>query len=301
MPTDTRTEQPPARFVHASPDAELFCEPSDEAHRLLRWLGPLTTPSDGLGTLPWRALRSFLVAPFTQLTFVSFDLQMFLFDVFHTTRTTRAGHLTGMVGVNLFVIALAVHASGTPLGGAPVALALLAWYAAVAWTTRLALWWAVMVAVVAALWAAACALGAALTASELGAGVAVSGAVVSLSHAAEPLYPPRAGDPLRWLTLGEFIRGPDGASIPAVTVALRSVRVSSYVFIGWVSEIWASPRLLPYNVLRLMFRAGYARELSAVLDDRARRALASGNPAIDYVGIGGGTFLAPPSPSGLPR
>ncbi len=301
MSTDARTAQPPARFGHASPDAELFCEPSVEAHRLLRWLGPLTTPTDGRGSLPWRALRSFLIAPFTQLTFVSFDLQMFLFDVFHTTRTARAGHFTGMVGVNLFVLALAVHASGTPLGGAPVALALLAWYAAVAWTTRLALWWAVMVAVVAALWAAACALGAALTASALAIGLAVSGAVVAFSHLPEPLYPPRAGDPLRWLPLGEFVRGPDGARNSLATMALRSVRVSSYLFIGWVSEIWASPRLLPYNVLRLMFRAGYARELSAVLDERARRAWASGNPAIDYVGIGGGSFLAPPSPPALSR
>ncbi len=294
MSIDARAARAPSRFAHGSPDAELFCEPSDEAHRLLRWLSPLTTPTDGRGALPWRTLRSFLISPFTQLTFVSFDLQMFLFDVFHTTRTARAGHFVGMLGVNLFVLALAVHASGGALGGAPVALALLAWYGAVAWTTRLALWWVAMVAVVGALWVGACALGAALTASALAVGVGVSGAVVAFSHLPEPLYPPRAGDPLRWLTVGEFIRGPDGARNPATTVALRAVRVSSYVFVGWVSEMWASPRLLPYNVLRLMFRAGYARELSTVLDERARRAWASGNPALDYVGIGGGTFLAPP-------
>ena len=281
-------------FSHASPDAELFCEPSDEARRLLRWFGPLTTPADGRGALPWRALRASLVAPFTQLTFVSFDLQMFLFDVFHTSRAARVGHLAGMTGVNLFGLALAVRWSGSPLGGAIVAAVLLGWYAAVARATRLPLWWVVMVAVVAALLGVACVLAVVATPLALGLGVAVSGGVVSLSHAFEPLFPPRAGDPLRWLTVSEYVRGPDGARNPAPTALLRGMRVASFVVLGWFNEVWASPRLLPYNVLRLMFRAGYARERCAVLDERARRAWASGNPALDYVGVGGGTFLAPP-------
>jgi hypothetical protein len=67
--------------------------------------------------------------------------------------------------------------------------------------------------------------------------------------------------------------------------------VAAYPFIGMVDEIWASPRLLPYNILRLMLAAGYAPSVREVLDDRARRGLANRNPALDYVGVGGGTFI----------
>lgn len=272
-----------SRFGHASPDAVLFCEPSAEAKRLLRVLPSLTTPVDGRGALPWRLLRTCLVAPFTQLTFVSFDLQMFLFDVFHTSVAARLGHFVGMTGVNLFVMALAAHGAG-PLGVGLVAAVLLAWWGAVAWSTRLALWWLVMVPVTAALAVAATFLATA-SASWLLLGLALSGAVVSFSHAFEPLFPPRAGDPLRWMTISEFVSG--GPMVP------RVLQVASFVFLGWLDELWASPRLLPYNVLRLMLSAGYAPELRRELDARAAEALASGNPALDYVGIGGGSFLAP--------
>ena len=150
-------------------------------------------------------------------------------------------------------------------------------------------------AVVAALLWAACSLGASLTSSQLLLGVVVSGAVSSLSHAFEDHFPPRAGDPHRWITLREYLLGRDGARHRPVTVAGRAGRMAAYALIGWVNEVWAAPRLLPYVVLRPMMSAGYAPELRAVLDDRARRAWASGNPALDYVGIGGGTFLALPS------
>ena len=86
------------------------------------------------------------------------------------------------------------------------------------------------------------------------------------------------------MTIREFVsRGP---MVP------RVLRVASFVLVGWLDELWASPRLLPYNVLRLMLSMGYAPELRRELDARAREALASGNPALDYVGIGGGSFLA---------
>lgn len=224
-----------ARFVHATSDAELFCESSEEALRLLRWLPSLTSPRDGRGGLPWRALRSFLVAPFTQLTFVSFDLQMFLFDVFHTTRVARVGHFAGMFGVNLFALALAVRWSGSALGGAVVA---------------------------------ACALGAVATPRALAVGVAISGAVVSLSHAFEPLFPPRAGDPFRWLSVAEYVWGPTSTRHRPGVVALRALRVESFTLIGWFDEMWAAPRLLPYNVLRLMLRAGYATTSGSVATSR---------------------------------
>ena len=147
----------------------------------MRVLPSLTTPADGRGALPWRFLRTCLVAPFTQLTFVSFDLQMFLFDVFHTSVGARLGHFLGMTGVNLFVMALAARGAGL-LGVGLVSALLLSWWGAVAWSTRLALWWLSMVPVTATLAVAATFLAAAST-SWLALGLALSGAVVSFSHA----------------------------------------------------------------------------------------------------------------------
>jgi hypothetical protein len=256
----------------------------------VRWFGWLA-PNPGEDRALWRGARNLVVAPFTQLTFVSFDLQMFLFDVFHTSRAARLGHGVGMTGVTTFTMALAVTAMGTPWGGVLVAIGLLAWYGVVAFTTRLPLWWAVTVGLMGALVALAVGLAASLPPLGLLVGLLGSGAVVSLSHAFEPYFPPRAGHPLKWVLLREFLLGTRQERLPLSTVARRFGRVAAYAFIGWVNELWASPRLLPYNVLRLMLAAGYAPELRAALDDRARRAWASGNPALDFVGIGGGAFL----------
>jgi hypothetical protein len=63
---------------------------------------------------------------------------------------------------------------------------------------------------------------------------------------------------------------------------------------GAVSESWASLRLMPYGWLILMMRLGYAPERRAELYEWAERAWATGNPALDFVGTGGGTFLAAP-------
>lgn len=281
-------DPPIGRFVAATPDAELFVEPSDEARRLLRWFPSLTSPADGRGPLGARVLRSMLVAPFTQLTFVSFDLQMFLFDVFHRTLVARLGHFLGMVSATLFFLALLAWVS--PALSILGALGLLAWYAVVAAAARLPLWWLVMVPVMAAMAALAMALGSAWGPAALGAGWMASGFAIALSHAPEPLFPPRAGHPQRWMTIGQFVRG-DGGSLAAA--AFRLVRVGAFVLIGTVDELWAALRLLPYNVLRLMLAFGYAPALRQELDHRAARAIASGNPALDYVGVGGGTFLAP--------
>lgn len=276
-------------FEHASADAELYCEPSDEARRLLRLLGGLTSPADGQGTRLQRAARTFLVAPFTQLTFLSFDLQMFLFDVFHTSRVARVGHAVGMTGVTFAWLALAVTVTGTPAAAWVLGAALLVWYASVARSVGLWAWWVVMVPILVGL-----AAGAEWLAGTEGLGVvlacgASSGAVISLSHAAEPMYPPRAGHPHEWTPLWGYIRGaPGDRLLPRLS---RGGRVGAFALIGWVNELWAAPRLLPYNVLRGMMAIGYAPALKAVLDDRAARAWASGNPALDYVGVGGGTYL----------
>lgn len=295
----------PYRLIGADQvHTEVFVEPSDEARALLR-LAPRLIDQQPEGPLSARRLlRDALVAPFTQLTFLSFDLQDFLFGVFHTTWTARMGHLVGMTLVNLFLMAgfseLTAALPGVD-GGALYAGALLCWYAAISRDARLALWWLAMVPVVGGLYALSQAFlvhttGLTAAWSSPWLLVLASALVISLSHAPEPRFPPRAGDPLAWVSVPDFVRGPAGARNPSVRVLRRALRVALYPWIGLVDELWASPRLLPYNVLHLLFAVGYAPRRAAELQDRVDRALASGNPAIDFVGIGGGVVLAPEPP-----
>jgi len=279
---------------------EMFVPPSREAMCLTRLARGLVAPRTGRGSLLSRGARSFLVAPFTQLTFVSFDLQAFLFDVFHTTWVARIGHFVGMTGVNFFLMVAAGALAG-PAGVLAYAALILAWYAVVARAAGLPGWWFATAPLVGGLAAGALAwpawtAGLPGWASAPWVGLAASAAVISFSHAPEPWFPPRAGDPLRWTKVTAFIRGtgPDAAR----GRWLRVLRVGMYPWIGMVDEFWAAPRLLPYNLLRVMLAFGYAPELKVELDSWKDRALASGQPALDYVGIGGGAFL---SEDGTPR
>lgn len=282
-------------FVNASADAEMFCPPSDEAAWLLDRFGDVLAPSRGLGSRASRWVRAFVVAPFTQFTFRSFDLQMFLLDVLHLSWMARMGHLVGMTAVNLWVMALLV-ALGGPAAGPWVAaiygVVLLAWYRAVARDTRLWAWWYVMLGLVTALWGGAVGLAAlGWPGWAYGIGIVVSGCVVTFPHAAEPMMPPRAGHPTRWMSAFEYVFGTAEAPVRGRRRLYRAVRVATYPWIGLVNEIWASPRLMPYNVLRLMLNLGYAPELERLMSQRRDRAWASGNPALDFVGVGGGTFI----------
>lgn len=292
----------PVRVIAPSDVAtEVFVPPSDEALALLRRLPSVMTPAPGDGLSAGRLVRDLVVAPFTQLTFLSFDLQAFLFGVLHTTWIARGGHLLGMSLVNLGLMAALTAVSpagwGMDLGGI-YAGALLCWYAVVSRDARLPGWWAAMVPVVALLYAGAqAALGATAGHAALGyqplSWVAMGAVITSFSHLSDPRLPPRVGDPIRWVPHLEFLLGPPGARLPLRTVVRRMAWLATWFVFGTLDELWASPRLLPYNILHLLFAVGYAPAVRAKLADRVDRALASGNPALDYVGVGGGATLAP--------
>lgn len=296
--------------------AELFTAPSKEAQFLLRHCAWLVSPADGRGHLLSRFLRMVLVAPFTQLTFVSFDLQAFLFAVFHRSVGARVGHLVGMVMVNFFLL---VALAAWPIAAAPVGEGLnlayvyaaiqLVWYAVVARTAGLWGWYALTAPLVLGLlWGALgyqAAMAEQATTGGTGTPLAFTGvlgpwgwtvvgaAICALSHAFEDKLPPRAATGARWLTVRDFVLGPAGAPHPPATVLANAARTGMFLVWGVMDEWWASLRLMPYNLLLPMLRLGYAPELSALLDDRAQRAVQSGNPALDYVGIGGATMLRP--------
>ena len=234
----------------------------------------------------------------TQLTFFSFDLQAFLFLIFHRSPVALIGHAIFMTSENVFILAALrpIVIASTPLGhvnGAVIyALVLLAWYGGVAFRARLRAWFALTVPIVVLLYVASGPVEALARGSldrSPAWGALVSALLVALSHSAEPLLPPRTVDPWRWTSLRGYILGPD------VSLARRAARLghlAGIVVLGTVAESWASIRLMPYNWLMAMMRLGYARDRSVEIRTWAARAWASGNPALDFVGTGGGTFLA---------
>jgi hypothetical protein len=299
---------------------EVFAPPSSEARWLARHLSWLVAPEGGSPKWYTRLLGVSVVAPFTQFTVLSFDLQAFLFSVFHTRVWARLGHGLFMPMVNFFVmVALAQlrvgphpteHGwSGPSLNGATLyAALLLAWYLAVASSARLYLWWAATVPLTLALAFGADAYYCHTFTLETAARswyaptptlfnpwlwMTVSSFIIAASHAPEPKLPPRVGDPWRWMSLPESILGTRAQPNPPLLRLARASKVALQLVTGTLNEWWASPRLMPYNLLMLMFAAGYRPDVGEQAKTFAARALASGNPAIDYIGIGGGSFLRP--------
>jgi hypothetical protein len=226
-----------------------------------------------------------------------------------------------MAAVNFFLMAglaqlsLAGHpaehrAAPLALNGALIyAGALLAWYAAMAAAARLPLWFFGAAPVVLALYAGANVYySLTFTLDEAARGfftptplaynpwlyMGLSAALIALSHAPEPKLPPRAVEGVEWRGVSEYILGPAGRPTTPRERVSRGLRTAMFLVWGALDEWWAAPRLLPYNVLMAMFSLGYAPETRRRLAARVERALASGNPALDYVGIGGGTFLRLP-------
>jgi hypothetical protein len=156
-----------------------------------------------------------------------------------------------MATVNRFAMALASRVAGTPSGGAGLALVLLGWYALIGRSAGLWLWWLVTAVAVGALGLASLPI-ADLSARALLAGIAASGAVLAFSHVGERGIPPRAGHDERWMPIAEYMFGPPAARLPATTVIIRLLRFPIYGVAGAIDEIWASPGLLPYNIVRLM-------------------------------------------------
>jgi hypothetical protein len=281
-------------------DAEIYRAPSSEAWRLVRRASWLTSPERGQSRAMGRLGLHFLIAPMTQLTFISFDLQAFLFVVFHRRLGSVLGHGIFMTTENLFLMAAlrGVRVVELPFGvvdgGMLHALLLLAWYGAMAAQARLRLWFAVTAPIVLALYAASGPLARACHES-LGIapawGALASAFLVAVSHAAEPDLPPRTVDSWRWVPLRQHLLEP---GIGPGARVLRMLHVVLLAITGTIAEAWASLRLMPYNWLLVMMRLGYAPARYAQIVEWRDRAWATGNPALDYVGTGGGTFLARP-------
>jgi hypothetical protein len=122
--------------------------------------------------------------------------------------------------------------------------------------------------------------------------------VQAVSHVSESRLPPRVTASSRWKTVREFLAGPPPGGANDARRAVRLLRLAAQVVWGTLAEFWAAPRLLPYGVLAQLRARGYARQRFEALDQMTRRAIASGQPAVDFIGSGGGAYL--PGPTGDP-
>ena len=121
-----------------------------------------------------------------------------------------------------------------------------------------------------------------------------AGALQAGSHILEPL-PPRVTRSVHWIPPAQYLLGPAGQRNPAGTAARRAGQLAAQAVFGTVDEIVASPRLLPVLLLELLWLCGHDPVCRAAWRTLSAQAIASGNPALDYIGTGGPTPLRPPA------
>jgi hypothetical protein len=292
-----------ARFVPASAEerfwvARLPCLFRDRRPGALAWL--------------WQRIT---VTPLAHVTFLNVDYQVYLNQIFHTSRVAKVGHGVCIpLNVLLLFYGLAQFTwPGThPAEHAPrplllnaglVLLVVLAlWYGALAVKLKSPLLGLVLAVWLGGLWAAGNTLYSLAFTLEPAARtwwlptpwylaplfwMGIVSGLQAWSHLGEPLVPPRANGTRRWLPVRSYILGDASAPHRGASLVRRAVEVFVGSVWGTVDEWWASSKLLPIVTLDWLWRLGYRPEERAVFESRAARAIASGDPALDYVGVGG--------------
>ena len=288
---------PTAQYLHpiAGLDAAMWVPPSRGQLFWLRLAPTLFAPARGTGRglARWWAIAT--VTPSTNVTGLNLAYQSYLNHVFHRTWLARVGHAICMPVIVIALLALLypVHAT------LPGALVLAAWWAYWAVRERDLVWGTCAIGLAAVLWPLAQALGR-LGATEPSllaqpwAWLLVAGAVQAGSHILEPL-PPRVTRSVHWIPPTEYLLGRAGHRNPPATVLRRGGQLAAQAVFGTVDEIVASPRLLPVLLLELLWLLGHDPARRGGWRDLSARAIASGNPALDYIGTGGPTPLRVPA------
>jgi hypothetical protein len=288
------------QYLHpiAGLDAALWAPPSRGQLFWLRLAPALFAPARGTGRgfARWWAIAT--VTPSTNVTGLNLPYQSYLNHVFHRTRLAQVGHTVCMPVIVTALLALLYPVHGT----VPGAAALAAWWAYWAAKERDVLWGGCAVGLAAALCPLALALGrlGAVTpspAAQPWTWLLLAGALQAGSHILEPL-PPRVTRSVHWVPPAQYLLGPAGHRNPPGTVARRACQLAAQAVFGTVDEIAASPRLLPVLLLELLWLLGHDPERRAAWRALSARAIASGNPALDYIGTGGPTPLRAPARPG---
>jgi len=257
--------------------AELSAEHRFWLRLLPSFLAPAGRPSGVV-----RALHGALVVPNVVFVSVSAEYQTYLALIFHRSTIARVGHVLCVpAGIALMIASLARL---TPAAGVLLGSVFAVWWTAVGVIHRRAVWALLNAAIAIALTCAGMYLATHAPAEPVLLMIVVA-LLQSGSHATETHVPPRVASDSAWVPLAEFVR--TAPPLRRVFVPIRSWLYGAF------DEWWATPRLVHVGTLLLLFRLGYAADLRDRLATYVRDALESGDPALDYIGEGGGAYLDP--------
>jgi hypothetical protein len=265
------------------------------------------------GALAWLWQRV-TVTPLAHVTFLNVDYQVYLNQIFHTTRVAKIGHGVCIpLNVMLLFYGLAqftpaelhptAHGARPFMLNAGLALLLLLaiWYVALAVRVKSPLLGLLMCGWLVCLWLTGNTLYSLAFTLEPAARhwwlptpwylaplfwMGIVSGLQAWSHIAEPLVPPRANGTRRWLSVRSYILGEPGAPRRGLALLGRGIMVFVGSLWGTLDEWWASSKLLPFVTLEWLWRLGYRPDERARFEAHARRALASGDAALDFVGVG---------------
>jgi hypothetical protein len=277
-------KHPDPRLAHLpGVPAEIFVEPSREQWFWARKASWLFAPTPGKESFLARWYAIITVVPSTNVTNLSLQYQSYMNDIFHTTKCARIGHTLAMPCIVVCWLMIA------RLLGESFAMAfhtgMTLWWLAWAFIERDILWGAALLALSAAIWLASAAASAHGISPWLP--LLAFAAIQTLSHALEPV-PPRVSRSPFWVPVTDYLLSGSWGQ------RLRNLsRTCIQVLFGMIDEILASPRLVCVVALEILWAFGHRPRQRTAWKALSRKAIASGNPALDYIGIGGATPLNP--------
>lgn len=286
-----------ALFETLKPVAPRRFVPETGEEALWRMLAPSVFAHDERPGALAQVLRHVLVVPIAHVTLLNLEYQIYLNQLMHTSAGAWLGHVVCIpLNVALLFYAIAFHGGSSVVGLVLLAL-LAAWYLAMAKQQRSAPWAVASLSLLAGVWLLGDGLGG--WAASLPGGApwylrplplifAVS-ALQSISHTFERNIPPRANFEQHWVSLREFVWGTRELSLGQ---RLRSIAWAPIGLLwGTLDEWWASAKLMPIYVLELLWCCGHQPQQREQLRRRTLEAIASGDPALDFVGVGGGASV----------
>jgi len=273
-------------------------------------------PDQGNLVVQWALFM--LVAPLTLLTPMNLEYQIYLMEIFHTCIISRGIHAAGMPFITFAWLLIAAYfevpfiPDTTPhgtvnlfavRGNTLLILIFFVWYMVWGFRAKMRMFGVFAIPHLIALWILSTVLSqltryspeeatwyasAPFWANPIILGL-VFAVIVTASHTPEPL-PPRMNGTNGWMDMAEYKARHN--------LYYRVTRIGQSFIAGTISEFLAGPRLMPLFILRGYFVLGFEAERWDNIQQFVKMAWASGNPALDYIGVGGSL---PPLRAGTPQ